>query len=272
MKLDIEDNDYEKLKNLFNERNYNVSELIKEDCLKNILKENINFPELTKTKIVFDRSENIKGFESLIGMSYDYAMRFLFEYKNKKNIDLPLFESIGLRIDKDPHKILDAFDVEYKKNKLQAIINLSFKLSLNEVEFRSGKKLDYNSYPKSKLNDVFKEIEKVLSLSLPKVKEDFKKIVYNPVFGNNKLKADGDIIIDRTLVDFKVTSSLNDFKSHLEQLILYVILAEGLKKERIYYNIDYIQIYYPRFDIYPKFKVSDLISKEGIQKILNCLP
>ena len=39
MKLDIEDNDYEKLKNLFNERNYNVSELIKEDCLKNILKD-----------------------------------------------------------------------------------------------------------------------------------------------------------------------------------------------------------------------------------------
>lgn len=272
MKLDMDDNNYEKLKNLFNERNYNVSELIKEDCLKNILKENINFPELTKTKIVFDRSESIRGFESLIGMSYDYAMRFLFEYKINKKIDLPLFESIGLRIDKNPHKILDAFDVEYKKNKLQAIINLSFKLSLNEVEFRSGKKLDYNSYPKTKLNDVFKEIEKVLSLSLPKVKEDFKKIFYNPVFGNNKLKADGDIIIDRTLIDFKVTSSLNDFKSHLEQLVLYVILAEGLKKEKIYYNIDYIQIYYPRFNIYPKFKVSDLISKEGIQKILNCLP
>lgn len=174
MKLDMDDNNYEKLKNLFNERNYNVSELIKEDCLKNILKENINFPELTKTKIVFDRSENIKRIwifnrNEFMIMLWDFYLNIKI-----KNIDLPLFESIGLRIDKDiAHKILNAFDVEYKKNKLQAIINVHLKLSLNEVEFRSGKKLDYNSYPKSKLNDVFKEIEKVLSLSLPKVKRRF---------------------------------------------------------------------------------------------------
>ena len=274
MTLNIEEIDhYNKLKSLFDNRNYNVSTLIKEDCLKEVLKENITYPNFYKPSIVLDRNENIRGYEALIGMSYDYAIRFLFAHKEDKKIDKALFDSIGFQMESDKKRLLNNFDNLYKNNKIKAIIDLSFKLSLNETEFRSGEKLEFKNYPKEKLNHVYKEIEEVLKLSLNLVKEDFKHINYNPVFGNNRLKADGDIIIDNTLIDFKVVSSLNDFRAHLDQMVLYCILAEGLKqKYNENFNIEYIQIYYPRFNVYPKFKVSDLISKENINKILKYLP
>lgn len=274
MNIEIETIDkYDVIKDFLEKNRVNATTLIKNEHFKDILKEHINYPTIEKTRMIIDRSEHIKGFESLIGISYDYAIRFLLAHKIDKKIDKALFESIGFQRDLDKEGLLNNFDLLYKQDKVNALIDLSFKLSLNEVQYRSGKVLDFNKYPKSKLEHIYKEIEILIKGSFSQISQNFSKINFNPVFAINNVNADGDIIMDNTLIDFKVVSSLNDFKTHIDQLVVYYILSKKLEVDYGHYlDINEVQLYYPRFDYYPRFKIEELISYKSVRDLCKIFP
>lgn len=244
----------------------NLTNFLKKEDVQKTLNDNINFPKLSYQKIVLERDSRIIGNEYLIGMSYDYAIRFLYSYKINNNIDDPLYSSIGYRLESNKKNLMTTFKIEQESNKLLALVNLSFKLSLNEILYRSGERVLYSSFKKDKINAINEEIIKLLKLSFPMIgKEDKLKIDFNPDFSYEHIIADGDILINDTLVDFKAVSSLFNFKDHIKQLLMYSILNElnGNK------NIKNIQLYYPRFDFYPKYNIKDLIVNK--KKIIDLI-
>ena len=233
-----------------------LTNLLKNKDIQIILEHLIEYPNYNKN-IVLPRDRTIFGFESYIGMAYDYAIRFLLSYQIDKKIDKALFDSIGFVMEKNKTKLLKDYKTEEDKNKLYAIVDLSFKLSLNEVLFRSGVHKKISDFSKNDLNNIYNEIIKLLKISFPEIQHHKdSKINFNPVFGYGNILADGDIIFNDTLVDFKAVSSLNSFKNHINQLIMYTILNQYNDK----LELNYIQMYFPRFNDFPKFKINDLIS------------
>ena len=82
------------------------------------------------------------------------------------------------------------------------------------------------------------------------------EVIFNPTFGSNmtNVRADGDIIIDKCLIDLKTRKKL-DIKSDIKQLIIYNTLNKinhefvnrfGLNI-KITFEIEKIASYNPRF-------------------------
>lgn len=246
------------IKDYLNNNMTNLTSLLKKEDMQIILNELVNYPEYNK-EILLKRDRNILGFESHIGMSYDYALRFLLSYQEKKSIDNALYDSIGFNMEKNKKKLINDYKSFEQTNKLLGIVDLSFKLSLNEMLFRNGIKKDISEFSKDKLDSIYQETIKLLKLSFNEIqKHKISKIEYNPVFAYGNILADGDILINNTLVDFKAVSSLNNFKDHINQLIMYSILNEYKDNHKI----DNIQMYYPRYNDFPIFKLDDLINKK----------
>lgn len=252
------DQNIRNIKNYLNNNMTNLTSLLKKEDMQIILNELVNYPEYNKD-ILLKRDRNILGFESHIGMSYDYALRFLLSYQEKKSIDNALYDSIGFNMEKNKKKLINDYKSFEQTNKLLGIVDLSFKLSLNEMLFRNGTKKDISEFSKDKLDSIYQETIKLLKLSFNEIqKHKISKIEYNPVFAYGNILADGDILINNTLVDFKAVSSLNNFKDHINQLIMYSVLNEYNENHKI----DSIQMYYPRFNDFPIFKLDDLINKK----------
>ncbi len=252
------DQNIRNIKNYLNNNMTNLTSLLKKEDMQIILNELVNYPEYNKD-ILLKRDRNILGFESHIGMSYDYALRFLLSYQEKKSIDNALYDSIGFNMEKNKKKLINDYKSFEQTNKLLGIVDLSFKLSLNEMLFRNGTKKDISEFSKDKLDSIYQETIKLLKLSFNEIqKHKISKIEYNPVFAYGNILADGDILINNTLVDFKAVSSLNNFKDHINQLIMYSVLNEYNDNHKI----DSIQMYYPRFNDFPIFKLDDLINKK----------
>lgn len=252
------DQNISNIKNYLNNNMTNLTSLLKKEDMQIILNELVNYPEYNK-EILLKRDRNILGFESHIGMSYDYALRFLLSYQEKKSIDNALYDSIGFNMEKNKKKLINDYKSFEQTNKLLGIVDLSFKLSLNEMLFRNGIKKDISEFSKDKLDSIYQETIKLLKLSFNEIqKHKISKIEYNPVFAYGNILADGDILINNTLVDFKAVSSLNNFKDHINQLIMYSILNEYNDNHKI----DNIQMYYPRYNDFPIFKIDDLINKK----------
>jgi len=245
----------------------NLTSFLKKDIVNKVLSSSIEYPTIDK-KILLPRDRRIYGYESLIGMSYDYAIRFLYSYKINKNIESPLYDSIGFKLEKNKNKILNDFKIIQSKDKLLGIIDLSFKMSINEVLYRSGKEIKFNDFEKQNIDNIYEEIKKLLKISFQKISEHKNDdlIDFNPNFSYSHIIADGDIIIDDTLIDFKAVSYLNGVNNHINQLVMYSILNEYNNN----FNIKKIQIYYPRFDIYPIFELDKIIKdKDSIINLLK---
>lgn len=235
-----------------------LTNFIKDKDVYNKMKDEINYPKIKKY-IKYPRDKSILGKESMVGMSYDYGVRFLYSYLKSNKINSALFDSIGFKIEKNKQSLLNKFDKDCKVNKLNAIVDLSLKLSMNEVLYRSGKKVNYNSFDKKTISFLNEEVIALLKLTFKEIQSNKDQVFdMNPEFHHGFIIADGDIGIGNTLVDFKAVSSLMDFKSHINQLVSYCILDQLNGNNRY----EYIQIYYPRFNYYPRFKLEDLFKNK----------
>lgn len=108
---------------------------------------------------------------------------------------------------------------------------------------------------------------KNLTKEVEKIKVRHKNFVLNPVFGSNYsgLKADGDLIIDNSLVEIKCSKRSILIPALLEQLIGYVELNENLgdKKHNVIKNVFYL--WNPLCDLFEEI----VFSQEKIDCAIN---
>lgn len=240
-----------------------------------------------------------------VGTAYDYFIRANIQKINKVHIEkeLPSQVKHGLEgLKKSPF-------YNYGKEKLELEITRSWQVrndyilnkSVNEEElckamiilsyaedyYRSSgrspvpREMDYG-FPKEKDVEDLKQLVKVTieNDSLFKAK-DKNSLIFNPTFGESSIHlggADGDLIIDGMLIDFKTDNAFGYKSKYIYQIISYYILSKENKiislknnKGKIIieygkpYEVDKIGIYYARFNkiVYISIKELEYVLKEN---------
>lgn len=174
---------------------------------------------------------------------------------NENDIDIPWiinrFDYITSTLNK---YLLGEYDIRPE------IVQIGFDLACIEALYRSSRK---NNFLYTEITPVFK---RDMILMLKNFNEEFivsdkilkanSEVIFNPTFGSNmtNVRADGDIIIDKCLIDLKTRKKL-DIKSDIKQLIIYNTLNKinhefvnrfGLNI-KITFEIEKIASYNPRF-------------------------
>lgn len=238
---------------------------------------------------------------SEVGQAFDYILRFTLEYRHKEKIkslcrwaaDIAYLTiekhleakkskiiRVGFRgaIEKDRKEFLSMLKTKYAdaKNNYQkylvdgiltdSLIKSALFLAQLDVTFRTGM-IDQNIGNENELN--VKDVRQLMTV----LNDDHFKVdshcVINPTFGEGSRLvdgADGDLIIDDTLIDLKVTKSLSVKRDQLNQIIGYYILSliGGINDDKDFRPIKNIGLYFARHGILWKFPVADLAEEKDI--------
>lgn len=77
--------------------------------------------------------------------------------------------------------------------------------------------------------------------------------------------ADGDLLVDKTLIDIKCVKAIN-IKDNLRQLISYWALSVLGKRK---HSIERVGAYYPRYDLRVEFAIDELMTPEQQARVLE---
>ncbi len=95
-----------------------------------------------------------------------------------------------------------------------------------------------------------------------------KEVVFNPIFGmcgsKMSIGADGDIVLGDVLVELKTAREIR-LKANLRQLIGYWALN---KLRAVSLEINRVGVYYPRFDFFAHYAISELMSSRQQVRVL----
>jgi hypothetical protein len=247
---------------------------------RSIICKNIIAPPLTKRY-------------TLVGTAFDYLLRFNIQYHNPIAVQTPWMAYFGienlqcqsslysyditssrLEFKEDPlhaiaRKKLQQAELHYKKylscgRMTRGLIKSAIFLAQLDVIYRSG-------YVDDNLGIAYEEdvedLCHLLSLVDPQHFNAKKICLLNPTFGDASFLmggADGDLLIDDILFDFKVTNMLRVKRSHFNQLIGYFILhwlhsIGGIKPKP---PIRKIGIYFARFAHLEIYHLQELINQK----------
>jgi len=245
---------------------------------------------------------------SLVGVAFDYLLRFLLKYHNPQAEETAWVAEHALRRGWDP------FLESCKKPKLQEASEVFTLLATDDAFLREtaerimvfGKRsyqeyLDSGSltdetlaatlllaqldavhragYVDKRMGEVAKrDLEDLRNLISIVPLDDFKAesvCLLNPTFGKGSVLvrgADADLIIDETLLDIKTTKNCKFSRDMLNQLIGYYILAQigGAGKCSLDGSkIRKLGFYFSRFGKTLLFQVDDIIDKETLPAFTN---
>ena len=248
-----------------------LTRIIKEKDVSEKLRETIRDLKMEKKP----DAEAPSGKNDLVGIAFDYFLRFYAQRLNHKYFEKELIARKALPIvgpcdietfdlDGEPVyeknentdyaletlKDLDAFRKKYLKNGQISdnFLICILKVSQLDLIYRSGIFLGY-----------FKKIEDYQVADLRKIVMNIKEtyfmgkqyVIGNPSFGKaSRLVggADGDLIIDRKMVEVKTVKSTAKWKEYLSQLLAYYALLENGGVDGISFSveIDTLSIYFSR--------------------------
>lgn len=238
---------------------------------------------------------------SIVGQAFDYILRFTLEHRHKEKTkswgswvadsSYTMIERrleaeksktirVGFRrdVEKDRKEFLSMLRTEYSdaKNNYQkylvdgiltdSLIKSALYLARLDVTFRAGM-IDQNLGNENELD--IKDVRQLMVI----LKDDHFKVdnhcFINPTFGDGSRLvggADGDLIIDDTLIDLKVTKNLSVERDHLNQTIGYYILSliGGVNDDKDFKPIKNIGLYFARHGILWKFPLADLADEKTI--------
>ncbi len=256
--------------------------------VRDYLKTKFARPKFTlKSEIKAPQLTNNYG---VVGNAFDYLFRAKLKHINpaKEFIESGWVASMGF---KTLHNI-------YKKKEA------SQKLAMIEKKFESSKQ-DFEEYIKTgeptdslisnaiffgKLDLIFRaayidsDYENCSSLDIADIKAMLRLIEpnqfqvkercwLNPAFVASHIVggADGDFIIDDTLIDIKTTKHLELSRSDLNQIICYYILSlmGGVSSKEKDIPLKNIGIYYARFGLLYTFPISEIASEEVVHNFKN---
>jgi hypothetical protein len=277
----------------------NLSKFVKIEEIKEKILTTFNKPDISETVEIkaFPLTNNF----ALIGGAFDYLLRFYIKHRNTNAItrrwvadssvaalshyNSDLYENIDKRV----LEIKGFYEKYIKNGKITKDI-LAGVLDLAEIDqiFRKGIRY-YKSEIIEKRDRTLKDfkverekdmqdLKNLISLVKPAMFEMKNFCILNPVFPRafyelNHLTTDADLIIDKTIIDFKVTKYLQFSVDFFLQLIGYyaITLINSYFKNMDYYNLNLITklgIYYARHGYLFTFNILDIIE---IKKIIPFL-
>lgn len=240
--------------------NYPVSQDV-----RNTLRQHLTFPDLPRPRDI--RHPNIiqgAGEGGILGPAFDYLTRFhLLRWQKEQGratshrkwhatLGVDGLEDQGLQEKaSEQHQqdllVLDAF-IQHG-GPAEPLLEVAVRFAHLEIFDRTGRFQEHLfELPPRVLGDLRQLLPAIHPGHFP-VQE---RLLFNPVFPSHWLNlsgADGDLIIDDTLIEIKATNKPS--RTHFLQLLLYVLLddlaPQGPQKST-WYSIERVAVYYPRFD------------------------
>lgn len=259
----------------------NVTEIIKKEEVKNILKKEIKYPEikLKKEMKYYKNPEN----HNLIGIAYEII--FQIEYMKKNKLNNMNYIKAYRRIEYLTNLKEKVSDI--KKEKINKIINNLKKTEKNIKNYIFNKgKINYKNIfylvwisnireqkqLKIKNIDLKKDVKDVKDLKhLKKGIKRFKKILKDEIrFNVYEKKADivGEIDIKsrKYILDIKtvIEGKVNEYM--INQLIMYYLISKNEE-----YKPKKIGILFSRFGKIKFVKIRKILSKKGEQRLIKQL-
>lgn len=220
----------------------------------------------------------------LVGTAYDYLLRFYIKYQN------PHIEDSGWVAEYALHHFKrrgqnDSYDqakriIDQAQNNYQEFLtNGQFTNELLESALLLGK-LDavmragyiHDDWEAINHQDI-QDLQNLISLLKPELFKSSGKIILNPSWGEAALlvrAADGDLIIDDLLVDFKTVKELKLELRDFFQLIGYYTLNfidQKLGEDTV--ELKHLGIYFSRYGVLYQFNVEQVINFETYPKFLE---
>lgn len=211
---------------------YKEQALLIKEFAEHYTNEKSNFPKFNLKVINEPQTKNY----STIGTAFDYLLRFKIEAENENVITHPwvAYNSKDVLHSKEEKRELNGRlkkieEVHHsflkRKNVTKKLIKCSLELAKLDPIYRTGYPYGFIDF-----NIDRKDIEDMENLIKGVPKGLFKSnglYILNPTFGFASGivgGADADIYIDNTLIDIKTTKNPDFSKSHLYQLLGYVLL------------------------------------------------
>ncbi|PDZ74509.1 hypothetical protein [Bacillus pseudomycoides] len=236
----------------------------------------------------------------IVGTAFDYIARLMIarivinnredlftELAAEKGLDvmkefLGKDNDISTRLENFYNKAIDLMmDFVAGGSNIQTIIKVSCFLANLECVFRNNKPpMDIRkSLFSPPSEDISRELEALCKVFeekflVPEIVREESKVVYNPNFRLASLMvngADGDIIIDGVLYDFKTGKSFAYWEEHAAQLIGYYLLNEiSLTAEQFdyvstYFDIERVALYKARYGETEYFELKNIDVKKIVE-------
>lgn len=220
----------------------------------------------------------------LVGTAFDYLFRFFIKYLNPHAQESGWVAESALHSFKkkrrdDLYNQAKRVLVQVHENYQEFLLNGQFTNELLESVILLGK-LDavfrrryiYESLEAINQPDI-QDLRNLVSLLKPDLFKTSGKIILNPTWEEAALlvrDADGDLIIDDLLVDFKTVKELTLERDYLNQLIGYFVLSvidHKLGEDII--EPKRLGIYFSRFGILYQFNVEEVVNFETFPKFLD---
>ncbi len=223
----------------------------------------------------------------LVGIAFDYLMRFKLELINSNAITTSWVAQNTLIIAKrnnskelykEAKKIIENARLElllYKKNgnidNCEGLLEYALLLAQLDFFYRSGRIYENLGYIEDKDID---DLRNLISIVDPEQFKSKHTCILNPTFGDASALvggADADFILDDMLIDIKTTKRLQLPREHFDQLIGYYSLykigaVQGLQPE---HGIEKLGIYFSRHAYLYLIDIHDVINENKFKKFLE---
>ena len=263
----------------------------------------VPFNKLEDIKVGYCYDISEKGKAMLVGTAFDYLARIIISKYAKKKFKLK--DTIGYRWFQDQinyhsrinGELLGQVDIlmddlelnieSYMSSEKDIFLDNMLEeiciLSRLEGAYRGGI-YDLEGYEERLLMKYDNVIDDLKNLSKHFI-EDFievlninenTSVVLNPTFGSgySGFKADGDVIIDGCLIDFKVSKNYKYEGKEACQISTYYMLNEFNKHNgniKTTFDISSIALYSVRYGKILKYNISEMVSLEKRDKIIQSL-
>lgn len=220
----------------------------------------------------------------LVGTSLDYLLRFHIKYQNPHAQESAWIAESALYSFKKKRKD-DLYDqakrvIDQARNNYQEFLTngkftdelLQSALLLGRLDAVMRAGYIHETWELINQPDV-QDLRNLVLLLKPDLFKTSGKIILNPTWGEAALlvrDADGDLIIDDLLVDFKTVKKLTLERDDLNQLLGYYTLSvidKRLGEDTI--ELKRLGIYFSRFGILYQFNVEEVVNFETFPKFLD---
>ena len=220
----------------------------------------------------------------LVGTAFDYLLRFNIKYQNPHAQEtgwvaeyaLPYFSRRGqTHLFNQATRVIDQAHNNYQ----EFLTNGHFTSELLQSALLLGsldavRRVGYIHETWEVINEEdIQDLRNLVTLLKPELFQSSGKIIMNPSWGEASMLvsgADGDLIIDEKLVDFKTTKKLELERSNFNQLMGYYTLSvieRQLEEDAI--ELKHLGIYFSRFGVLYQFNVADVVNPETFPNFLE---